>query len=81
MKTKRYTNITPSKFDEMRGKLRANNISVPDGHSGRITISKPAKVLIDFGYDGTDVLELTVVDKPFLASYDRVWKEVDPFLT
>jgi len=78
MAQKRFNNVTPAKFEALRGVLRAKGISVPDGNSGRITVPKP-KVVMDFTYDGVDALDLNMisVDRTFgLPTDDMVWGQI-----
>lgn len=75
--SKTFANVTPNKFAALRKFLGEAGVVMPEGNSGTISITSPAKVTIDFSYDGASVLTLTVTEKPFFIAESMIWSQVE----
>ena len=72
-----FEGISAQTFQSLRDALAQAGITVPLGTSGTIS---GGGVTATFSWDGANVLKVQVVDKPFLASCNRVNSKLGDFV-
>jgi hypothetical protein len=78
--SKSFTGVTPDKFALLKKLLADGGITMPDGNSGTISITSPAKIDVQFDYNGTDTLALTILEKPFFVAESMIWEKIESSL-
>ncbi|WP_440946452.1 hypothetical protein ACSAZL_20765 [Methanosarcina sp. T3] len=72
-----FHNVTSNVFDCMKKKLEAAGLHVPSGNKGKIS---GHGVVVDFDWDGTEKLTITVKDKPFFVSCGTATGKIHDFV-
>lgn len=81
MNTQNYT-VTPDEYQAMQAQLTTQSGTVTvQFNSGRLsgTIVDQG-VILNFSYDGTSQLTVTISSKPFWVPTSMVWSELSSFL-
>jgi hypothetical protein len=80
MDTRSYSPVNPAEIATFRKLCADNGVTVPDGNTGQIT-AKGGDLIIDFNYDGTQVLILNIVKNDLFMVWDStVWQEIEKSL-
>ncbi|MFH2010189.1 MAG: hypothetical protein ABI333_26560 [bacterium] len=78
-KKRTYTGITEDAFVCMKEGLLKRGAELPAGKSGDFMIKTHGFTFkFSFTWDGSDRLEVTCTDKPFVVGYGKIWETIDP---
>jgi hypothetical protein len=73
----RSFSVSPTQFANFKVQAAAHDIVVSAGNTGSVDADG---VEIQFSYDGSTTLVLTILDKPFFLSADFIFSQLEPYL-
>lgn len=71
-----YT-LTPDQFNALRTRLLEAGVTLPDGSQGILSFKN---IDLKYNYNGSHLLTLSILKRPFLIAPSLIWAQVDSWV-